>query len=108
MIFHPRHFQIGGAQIHFAGNDFEPFVGRGFYLLKQAAFAKENAIRAGAFNLFQAGATGGIGLRVEVEEQDPLAERGEAGGKVDGGGRFPDSAFLVGDGDDFGWHFLIK
>src|SRR5476649_401278 len=108
MVFHPRDFQVGGAQVHFAWNDFEPLVGRRFYFFKQAALAEQDAIRARALGFFQADAAGRVCLRVEVKKQNTLAEGGKAGGKVDGGGRFPDSALLVGDGDDFGWHLLIK
>ena len=104
MIFQPRQFQIGGAQIHFARHDFKPFEGRGFDFVEQAAFAQQNAIGAGAFDFFQANTAGGVGLRVEIEEQHALAEGGEAGGKIDGGGGFSHAAFLVGDRDDFGWH----
>jgi len=108
MIFHPRHFQIGGAQIHFARNDFEPLVSRWFDFFEEISFTEQNAIRARAFDFFQADAAGRVGLWVEIKKQHALAERGEAGGKVDGGGGFSHATFLVGDGDDFGWHFLIK
>ncbi len=108
MVFHPRHFEIGGAQIHFARNDFKPLVSRWFYFFKQISFAEQNAIRARAFDFFNADAAGRVGLRIKVKKQHALAERGEAGGKVDGGGGFSHATFLVGDGDDFGWHSLIK
>ncbi len=108
MILQSRDFQISGAQIHFAGNYRKIFVSRGFYFFEQSSFAKQNAIRARAFDFFQTDAAGRVGLRIEVEQQHALAERGEAGGEVDGGGGFSHATFLVGDGDDFGWHLLIK
>jgi len=43
-------------------------------------------------------------LRVEIEKQHTFAKGGEAGGKIDSGGCFPNTAFLIGDRDDFGWH----
>ena len=46
----------------------------------------------------------GVRLRVEIDEQDPLTRLGEAGGEVDGGGRLPDTALLVRDCVDAGWH----
>ena len=104
MIFEARDFQVGGAQIHFARNDFEPLVSRRLYFFEEISFAEQNAIRARAFNFFQADAAGCVGLRVEVKKQNALAERGEAGGKIDGGGGFSHATFLVGDRDDFGWH----
>ena len=62
-------------------------------------------IRACTVNFFHAHATGGIGLRIEIEKQNTLTECGEAGGEIDGGGGFSHTTFLIGDGDDFGWHF---
>ncbi len=108
MIFQSRHFQIGGAQIHFAGNYRKVFVSRRFDFFEQISFAEQNAIRACAFDFFQTDAAGRVGLRVEVEQQHALAERGKARGKIYGSGGFSHAPFLVGDGDDFGWHFLIK
>ena len=29
---------------------------------------------------------------------------GKTGGKIDGGGRLPNAALLIGDRNDFGWH----
>jgi hypothetical protein len=104
MIFHSRQFQIGGAQIHFAGNDFQPLEGGVLDFVEQAAFTQQDAIRAGALGFFQAQAAGGIGLRVEIKQEHALAQRGEARGKIDGGGGLAHAAFLVGDRDDFGWH----
>ena len=108
MIFHPRHFEIGGAQIHFARNYGKIFVSRRFYFFEQIAFAEQNAIRARAFDFFQADAAGCVSLWIKVKKQNTLAERSEAGGKIDGSGGFSHATFLVGNGDDFGWHFLIK
>ena len=42
---------------------------------------------------------GGVGLRVEVEEQDALAALCEAGGDVDDEGGFPDAALVVEKGN---------
>jgi hypothetical protein len=43
-------------------------------------------------------------LGIQVEEENPLASGSEAGGQVNGGGGFSHAAFLVGYGNDFGWH----
>ena len=40
----------------------------------------------------------GIGLRVEVDDERPLAGLREARGEVDGGRRLADAALLVGQG----------
>ena len=44
-----------------------------------------------------ADAAGGVGLRVEVDEQDVLAGDGEGGGQVDRRGGLSDAALLIGD-----------
>jgi hypothetical protein len=104
VIFHSRQFEIGGAQIHFTGNNFKPLEGGTFDFVEQAAFTQQDAIRAGTLGFFQAQTAGGIGLRVEVKKEHALAQRGEARGKIDGGGSLAHAAFLVGYRNYFGWH----
>ena len=41
----------------------------------------------------------GVGLGVEVDEQDLVAGEGEGGGEIDGGSGLSDAAFLVSDSD---------
>ena len=55
---------------------------------------------AGAAGALAADAARGVGLGVEVDEQDLLARQGEGGGQIDGRRGLADAAFLVGDGDD--------
>ena len=43
---------------------------------------------------------GRVRLRIEVDHERALAGLGQAGGEVDGGRRFPDTAFLVRNGVD--------
>jgi hypothetical protein len=45
-----------------------------------------------------------VSLGVEVDEEDALFGHGERGREVDGRRGFADAPFLVGDGDDPGWH----
>ena len=56
----------------------------------------------GSLRAFQAQSAGGIALGIQVHQQDLGTCEGKVGGQVDGGGGFADSAFLAGDGDDFG------
>jgi hypothetical protein len=104
VIFHSRQFEIGGAQIHFAGNNFKPLESGAFDFVEQAAFTQQDAIRAVTLGFFQTQAAGGIGLRVEIKQEHAPAQRGEARGKIDGRGGLAHATFLVGDRDDFGWH----
>jgi hypothetical protein len=55
-------------------------------------------------DLVQPHSAGGVGLRIEVKQQHTFAQRGRARRKIDGGCGLSNTAFLVGNGDDFGWH----
>src|SRR4029078_5180390 len=44
---------------------------------------------------FETNAAGKVCLRIEVDEQDALADEGERGGEIDGGGGLADAPFLV-------------
>ena len=48
-----------------------------------------------------AAAHGGIALRIEVDQQNALAELCECRREIDRGGGFADAAFLVGHTEDF-------
>ncbi len=53
--------------------------------------------------LFCHDAEGGVGLRVEIDEEDALLViAGEVGGDIDGASRLADSAFHVDEGDNGG------
>mmetsp|Transcript_647 Transcript_647/g.1346 ORF Transcript_647/g.1346 Transcript_647/m.1346 type:complete len:319 (-) Transcript_647:392-1348(-) len=52
--------------------------------------------------LVDAGAHGGIALRVQVHHEHALADLGQAGGEVDGGGGLADATLLVGDAENLG------
>jgi hypothetical protein len=41
-----------------------------------------------------------MALRIEIEQQHALFLLSETGGKIDGGGGFPASAFLIGNGNN--------
>ena len=99
-----RQLDVRAAQIDFAGDHCQALEGGVLNLVQQAALAQQREVGAGARRLFQAHAAGRVGLRVEVEQQHAPADRGDTGGQIDRRGRLADAAFLVGDGDDFGWH----
>src|SRR5438876_9001928 len=104
MIFRPGQFHVRTAQVHFARNDVEPLEGGAFDLVKQIAVAEQYAVSAVTFSLFQPQTAGGVGLRIEVEQQHALAEHREARRQIYGGRGLTDPALLIGDRDDFGWH----
>ena len=49
---------------------------------------------------------GGVGLRVGVDHEDCLLQRGQRGGKVDGGSSLSYAAFLICQSNDFS-HFNL-
>ena len=104
MIFDARQLEVRAAQVQFARDDFEPVEGGLLDLVEQRALAEQRLVAACALGLLQAQTAGGVGLRVEVEQQHALPHCGEAGGEVDGGGGFPHAALLVGDRDDGSRH----
>ena len=44
----------------------------------------------------------GIALRIEIDDQHPLADRGQRGAEIDRGGGLADAALLVGEREDRG------
>ena len=44
----------------------------------------------------------GVSLRIEVDDQHPLADGGERGAEIDGGGGLADAALLIGEGEHAG------
>ena len=93
-------FDFDAGQIHVRGDNVEVFVAGGFDQVIDGRRFEKTLIDAVVFAGGQVERTGGIGLRVEVEDQHALAEFGETGTEVDRGGGFSDSALLVGDGDN--------
>ena len=104
VVLQPGQLDLRAAQIHFAGDDGQALERGGQDVVREGAFPQQRAIAAGPLGLGQAHAAGGIGLRVDVHEEHPLAEGGEAGGEVDGGGGLTHATLLVRHGDDFGRH----
>ena len=59
------------------------------------------------FALVHARSHRGIALRVQIDHQHALANLGQAGGQIDGGGGFADAAFLVGNAEYFGHSVIL-
>ena len=107
VVLGARQFQFRAAQINLAGNDREPVKGRLLDFLREQAFAEQRPIGAGPFLLFQTDAAGGVGLRIDVEQQNIPADGGDARRDVHGRRGLSHSAFLIGYRDDFGRHAEI-
>jgi hypothetical protein len=104
MILRTGQFKVRTAEIHFTGNNFKAFKCRFLNFFQESALSEQYAVGAVTIDFFQAQPAGGICLRIEIEKQDPSTNSGDTGGKIYSRGGLPDPAFLVGDGNDFGWH----
>ena len=104
MVFSAGDFDFRAAEVHLAGDDAEAVEGGGFDFFLQGALAEEGAVGAGADGFFQAQAAGGVGLGVQVHEQNTAAQLGQASREVDRRGGLSNAAFLVGDRNDFRRH----
>ncbi len=85
----------GELEVRGDGDDDLPEVGR--LLRDECVGARALVLRVGLAEV-----VGGVGLRVEVDEEHPLTRPRQARRQVDGRRRLADAAFLVGyrDGDD--------
>jgi len=94
-------FYFHAGQVHGGGNDVQPFSAGRQDALFRSKLAEQGRVQAGHVFSVNAHAAGGIGLRIQVNDQDFLLQLGQGGGQVDGRGGFSHSPLLVGDGDDF-------
>ena len=66
--------------------------------ISRAGMAEEDRVEALSGCMFETQPTRGIGLRVEIDEQDAAARLGGPGGQMDGGGGFADPSLLIHNG----------
>ena len=104
VVFEARDLDVRAAHVQLAGDDFEP-IPRGLLdFFGQRALAEQGPISAAALGFFQPQSACRVGLRVQVEQQHPLALRRKAGGQIDGSGGFSHAALLIGHGDNASRH----
>jgi hypothetical protein len=100
MIFRTSQLDINAAKIDFTRDDFQMVKGGLLNFLEQRAFTDKWTICTGALHFFQTDATRGIGLWIQVEQQNIFSEGGEAGGEINGRGGLANTTFLIGNSDD--------
>src|ERR1043166_7516836 len=100
MILGTRQFDVGSTQVDFAGNDLQLLVGGWLDFIEEVSFTEQWLISAGSLGFFEAQAAGGVGLRIEIEQQHLSAYSRQTGRQVNGGGDFTDTTLLVGDRND--------
>ncbi len=93
-------FQLEAGEIERGGRDGQARHGRRHDGIAHRSFAYQYLVR-GVLPVAAIDAKSGrcIALRIEVDDQHVLANCCERGAKVDRGGRFPHTAFLIGDRD---------
>ncbi len=93
--------ELEARQIDGRGRNVEPRDRGGEHRGAQPGVADEDVIgREPPAGAIDAEAGRGIALGIEVDDQHPLADRGERGAEIDGGRGLADAALLIGDGKD--------
>ena len=94
-------FELDAEKIHGRGGD-EQARHRGRNDdVAQGFFADQHVVARGHPSLaIDAEAGRGVALGIEIEDEHPLADRGQRGAKVDGGGGLADAALLVRHGEN--------
>jgi hypothetical protein len=72
----------------------------GVIISNRGTLAVERAVKAAPLLFLDAERAGGIGLRIEVDQERVNLFVGERGGEIDRGGGLADAALLVGDGEN--------
>ena len=93
-------FDLGPGQIQFRGQHLKAGLACRLKHFHRAGLAEENGVEALAGDGFEAESAGGVGLGVEVDQEDAVPSLRRAGGKMNGGGRLADATFLVHHGHD--------
>ncbi len=92
------------GEIEFGGHDSEMFDGGGLDLFGQRArslLLGQDGVKASPFGCGHAEGAAGVGLRVEVEDEDVAAQFREARGEVHCRGSLAHPALLIGHGNYF-------
>ena len=101
VVVGPREFDFHAGDIDVRRDEGEPVAAAGDDFLADVGGAGEDLVEAALAAGLDAEAAGAVGLGVEIDQQDALAADGEGGGEIEGGGGFPNPAFLVCDGNNF-------
>lgn len=99
-VVHACEIHFGPGEVEFGGKNLEVRVAGGLEQVEGAGLPQEDGVETFSGHVLQAQAAGGVGLRIEINEEDATAREGGAGGEVDGGGGFPDASLLIDNGND--------
>ena len=88
------------GEVEFRSQDLEVGLPGGLEHVDGAGLAQKNRIKTFAGDEFQSKSAGGVGLGVEIDQENPATCFGCTGSKVDGCGGLPHASFLVYDGNN--------
>lgn len=94
-------FDFRTGEVDVSGNEPEVISASGNDAVFQGAVAEQRFVNAQTLHGVVAESAGGVGLRIEIDEEHAVASGSDGGGEVDGGRRFSDAALLVCHCDDF-------
>ena len=94
-------FEFETGKIHRRCRDMQPRHRGRHHRIAQRRCADQHVIgRAAAVAAVDAETGGGVALRIEIDDQDALADRRKRGAEIDRGGGLADAALLVGERQD--------
>ena len=99
-VFHSGEVHFGPGEVEFGSENLKVGVTGRLQHIEGTGLAEENGVEAFAGHVLQAEATGGIGLGIKIDEEDPATCFGRSRGEVNGGGGLADPALLINDSHD--------
>ena len=100
MIFHAGDFDFSASQIKIGWDEEQPFQTRREDFLHDRFVAHQRIVKTLPFQFLHAEGTGGVALRVEIDQKNALSLRGQGGAQIDRGRGLTDASLLIGDGND--------
>ena len=99
-VVHSGEVHFGPGEVEFGSENLKVGVTGRLQHIEGTGLAEENGVEAFAGHVPQAEATGGIGLGIKIDEEDPATCFGRSRGEVNGGGGLADPALLINDSHD--------
>ena len=104
MVLRARQFDIHPAKVQFARDHLQPLISRWPNFIQQRSFPQQWPVRAGPLGLFQSQSAGGVRLRIQIEQQHPLARLRQARREIHRRRGLAYPALLIGNGNDARGH----
>jgi hypothetical protein len=101
MIWHPRDFDLRAGQIEIGGHDEQAITFCRKDSFDNRGVANQWLVQTSLLYSLQTKRTGGVCLRIEIDNQDPLARLRQRGAKIHRRCRLADATFLISDRDNF-------